>query len=313
MNPRTRILLILAGTMATLWLCDLGYRELIENPAQRRELEITKLQNNIRTAKTKMAEAAPAKDSMAMLEQASLPYDPELARSGYQDWLLGVLKTLDFQQTSIDAGSPASLTVKDIQTKKAKEFAKKYAFSVRGRGSLPQITQFLYEFHRSPHLHKIRSISLNPVQGGQFLDVAISIEALGLTRCERPAALAQGESNRLDSKLMHDYQIIARRNLFAEDGDAALRQTVLTAVTVDKTGQPGAWFSQGESAPTQVVHCGEHLIVADHEIEILDIQPHRVVIDMDGLVVSLPLGKSIHDAVSTVTDGVSLTAKMTLP
>lgn len=298
MNPRTRFLAILAMIAVTLLLGDQAYRRVIEEPTAKRAKELEDVQKRIREAKDRMADAASAKDAIVELERLSLPYDPELARVAYQDWLLGLLKAIDFQQTSVDASTPSPLAITDRLTNKPKEFARKYVVSVRGRGSLQQLTRLLYQFHVSPHLHKIRSVTLSSLSGGQLLDVSLTVEALSLTRCERKGDLASGSSNRLGASSLDDYQVIVRRNLFSEDAASALRHVVLTAVTFDKSGVPNAWFSVGEAEPTQVVVRGDHLSIAAHDIQVIDIQPHLVLIDLDGLLLSLPLGKSVQDVVT---------------
>ena len=65
--------------------------------------------------------------------------------------------------------------------KRPTEMFKRFTFTLNSRGDLGQVTKFLYDFYRGGHLHKIRTMSLNPIGQGQEVN-------LGLTdRSTRPA------------------------------------------------------------------------------------------------------------------------------
>jgi hypothetical protein len=184
---------------------------------------------------------------------------------------------------------------------KPKEIYQKYTFSIRGRGTLQQVTQLLYEFYQGGHIHKITSVALNPIAGGKQIDVSLSIEALGLTRCEREGELSTAKANRLAASDLSAYQSVVHRNLFSQEAAGTLRNVKLTAVTFDRTGTPGAWFSLGPDVQTQVLTRGETLSLPGHQIEVIDIQPRLVLVDVNGQVARLTLGKTIHEALAPLT------------
>ena len=71
---------------------------------------------------------------------------------------------------NVDSGEPVS----------RKGMYNSLSFSVRRRGTLKQLTKFLFDFYRADHLHQIQSLSLTPVPRLEELEIAISIEALSL-------------------------------------------------------------------------------------------------------------------------------------
>ena len=167
MNTRTKFLLAALTVVGVGVLGDQGYRRLVEEPAQKREREASLLDKKIKDAEDTIFTSAAAADALLALEQLSLPYDEELARAHYQNWLLKLVEEVDLKQPSVDAGTPIAVFIKDRSTGKPKEIFKRYSFSLRGRGSLRQVTRLLYEFYQGGHLHKIRTMALNPVAGGQ--------------------------------------------------------------------------------------------------------------------------------------------------
>ena len=296
MNARTRFLLLGLAVVATGVMADQGYRQFVEQPAQNLAREANRLDKQIKEAEDVIFNSAGSTDELMALEQYSLPYDSELARSLYQDWLLSLVAEVDLQQPSVDAATPVAVSIKDRDTRKSKEVFKRYSFALRGRGSLDQVTQLLYRFYGGGHLHKIRTLALNPVSGGRLLDVNLGIEALGLARCEREDSLSQAKSNRLAFDDLAAYQSIVRRNLFSSEGAVALQQVMLTAVTFDGQGNPGAWFSQTSDVSTQVARRGGRLTIPSHLVQVIDIQPRLVLLDVDGEVRQVSLGETIYQA-----------------
>ena len=293
MNRRTKFLLMAMSAVATLWLGDLGYRNLIEGPATDRERELSRVEKSLNETKETIAQTANAMDQLELLERISLPFDPELARAAYQDWLLDLVQQAELTNASVDASQPSSVKIKDRDTRKPKEIFLRYTFSLRARGSLQQVSRFLFEFYQGGHLHKISSIAFNPLGGGSQIDFSASIEALGLNRCQRESELSSETFRRLDSPDFSKYQTIARRNLFARHGDSTLSKVILSAITINDGGV-SVWFKdhQGE---TKRLARGESMEVAAHHLELIDLVGEKVLVVLDGQPVMLRTGQSLQE------------------
>ena len=159
------------------------------------------------------------------------------------------------------------------------------------------MTEFLYGFYRGGHLHKISSLSLSPVGGGR-ISISVSGEALGLPSCDRKSELSTEIGQRLAFDNIGSYDQIARRNIFSREAGATLKWIALSSVTFDKSGLPEAWFKVGQAQETKRLQRGEAIDVSVHHIEIIDIQPRAVLAEVDGMIVDLPIGKSVHEALS---------------
>ncbi|MBM4074989.1 MAG: hypothetical protein FJ267_05025, partial [Planctomycetes bacterium] len=223
MNTRSKMLVILMSIIGVAVLGDQGYRRFIEEPGQKREREIDRLRKQISDADDDILQSRRAKEELEDLEQFSLPSDEELARSRYQDWLLKLVEKVGIQQPSIDAGVPTPVSIKEKGTRKSRTVYQRYGFTVRGRASLDQFIEFLFEFHRAGHLHKIPNMALNPISGGNLLDIGLSIEAIGLEDVSREGELSTQSAHRLAFNDLPSYRTISRRNVFVKESDSSLR------------------------------------------------------------------------------------------
>ncbi|MEC9002724.1 MAG: hypothetical protein VX644_05070 [Planctomycetota bacterium] len=299
MNSRTRFLLTIMIAVGVLYFGDMAYRHLIVGPARTAEREANNLNQKINQTQDLIFSLAEAPDRLATLEQYSLPYRQELAQSRYQDWLLSLVKTVKLTQPGIDAAPPVPVSRKSRTSGQNRTIYTRYPFALRGRGTLQQVTNFLYQFYQAGHLHKIRSMTLTPRAGGSQLDVIMSIEALGLAGCERQDELSSGNAGRLGQRELRDYLSIVRRNIFSRDAAETLGTVMLTAITFDGAGKATAWFSTGPSQDTQVLHRGNTLQVTAHQVRVIDIQTRLALVEVDGQVITLNLGQTLQEGIAS--------------
>ncbi len=129
--PRNRWLLIGLGLVVLFFAADQGYRRLYEEPAQEHERLKEQLGKRLKTAKTEMAKSKRVGEQLEKLEQKSLPWDAEMARARYQDWLVQVAKDAKLTNTSVDSGDPVSTTMASGKGKRPVEVFKRFSFSLR--------------------------------------------------------------------------------------------------------------------------------------------------------------------------------------
>ena len=171
---------------------------------------------------------------------------------------------------------------------------------------MAQVTQFLYEFYEAGHLHKIRSLTLNPIQ--DQVDLSITIEALSLKGSTRDGKartdqLTLAASQSLAYASLSDYQPLVHRNVFrAGDSDLATKTTVLTAITSDVQGRREIWFRIGKTGRTHVLGEDGTLTVDTVSARVIEIQPDRVIVELNGQRRSLSVGKSLAEAVPVTAE-----------
>ena len=117
--------------------------------------------------------------------------------------------------------------------------------------------------------------------------------ACKLNRCQRKGELSSESFQRLSSSEFPDYQMIARRNLFARHGDSTLSKVVLTAITIND-GIVNAWFKDHRGETKRLAR-GEEMEVAAHHLELIDIIGEEVLVVIDGRPATLGTGQSLQE------------------
>jgi hypothetical protein len=274
--------------IASLYVGDWLIQQVLSGPLQEREARIEQLEANIETREQRLTEARRTAQQMELWEAQSLPSDVEVARSLYQAWLLELVGEVGLGNPNVDSSEPSS----------RKGLYNVLGFSVRGRGSLTTLTQFLHEFYRSPHLHQIRTISLSPVGNEGQLDLALTMEALSLPDATRRDQLAEGESERLLFAELEPYLLIARRNIFGTGGGFdPTEHAFLTAITrVD--GRPLAWFNLRDVDETLQLAAGAEFQVGRTQLRLLRIEQGDVLLEAKGEYWLVSVGESVAQAVA---------------
>lgn len=298
MNSRTLILLAVMLVVGVAMVGDqFGLLSFLDEGASTHEKEMDRVALQIEKADEIIRDGMLADDMLKSLENRSLPYDPEMARSAYQNWLTKLVASNDLAQSSVDVAMPISVTI--TENGKKKEAYKRYAFTVNGAGRLEQATRFLFDFYQGGHLQKINSLSLTPASGGQF-SMTITGEAIGVPTCDRKSELSTASAMRPEQDDFDVYAKIVRRNIFSREAGETLKWVKLSSVTFDKTGAPEAWFKVGRQQATKKMQRGEKLELSVHAIEVIDIQPRSVLLNVDGQIVDVPQGANIHEQMSAV-------------
>lgn len=284
---RKHILYGALGAMLLFYAGDwLLQNVLEEGPLQDRRNQVARLEKDIEGLEKQFAEAKQIGKQLDLLEARSLPANPEIARSLYQAWLLELVDFVELSGPNVDSGEPIG----------RKGLFQVIAFSVRGRGTLEQLTQFLFEFYSAGHLHQIRSLAITPLKGSDELDLSVSIEALVMPGADRTTRLTSLRSDRLAYGSLGDYDVIASRNLFGTGGASdATDYTYLTAVNY-VNGQPEAWFDLRTEAKLLKLRQGQMLQVGPFEGKIAEIADTDVVLESGDERWLLTIGENLAQA-----------------
>jgi hypothetical protein len=276
------------GVIAALYGGDWLIQQVLSGPLEERQARIEQLEKNIETREQRLSEARRTAQQIEIWETQSLPSDVEVARSLYQAWLLELVGRVGLGNPNVDSAEPAS----------RKGLYNVLSFSVRGRGSLTTLTQFLHDFYRAPHLHQIRTISLTPVGNEGQLDLALTMEAISLPGSSRRDQLADGHSQRLLFEELEPYLQIARRNFFGTGGGFdPMEHAFLTAITrVD--GQPRAWIHLRDRDITQQLGVGDEFQVGRTRLRLIHIDQGDILLEAKGEHWLISVGESVAQAVA---------------
>ncbi|MBX3438432.1 MAG: hypothetical protein KF861_13150 [Planctomycetaceae bacterium] len=258
----------------------------VQGPLDERRARTSQLEEEVEKLERVLAQGRRAGQKIQTWQEQSLPADTEVARTLYRSWLLERIEAAKLQSATVDSGSPTSRGGS----------ARALPFTMRARGTLDQITRFLFDFSQAAQLHRIQSLDLNPVGGNGQFDIALGIEALTVPGTKRTTLNDSVTNTSLASANLTDYQVISRRNIFGVGSQLMdpLRNTFVTAIT-KSNGEPQVWFTLRVSDEVRKLRQGDVLAVEDFEGTIAEILPRDVVIDSHGERWLLSVGENLAD------------------
>jgi len=299
MSPRVKWLLVAGLAVFGLYGIDSLYRSWIEQPHQRISAELDDLTGKLTAAKSEQLAAQKQGKRLEAYAARALPDDPQLARSLYQQWLLNLVEANELTAASVDAAQPVRVEIRS-RTKKGKRqtVGHRINFSLRGQASLSKLASFLNDFRKAGHLHKIRTIALNPVGNEGRLDADLTIEVLCLSASANKDSLGQWQIMDEASVAKSTFNDLVRRNLFARGFAKALNEIELKAITSNRDGIAQAWFRIDARGTMKTVTAGNQLPVALHDIAVLEVLNNKVLVRVNEEAYWIQLGQSIGEVCS---------------
>jgi hypothetical protein len=296
MNRRTRWLLMGALAVFGFYGLDQVYRSQIEEPSTRLNADLDRLTNQLQESNDAEAVARKAIQRLESYQQRSLPYDPQLARSAYQKWLLSQVDLHQIQSASVDAAQPKPVEIRSrTDRRKRLIVGNTILYSLRGKATLAQWTRWMKDFREAGHLHKIRGFALNPLGTEGQLDASLTIEVLSLSSATRKEELSDWGMSSEGDLVSADYGEFVRRNLFARGFAQALFDVELKAITFDRAGEPEAWFQLDSRGTMHSAKPSGTLPLALHDIAIIEIQPDKVLVEVNNDPHWIQLGQTIGE------------------
>jgi len=122
------------GLIAALYGGNWLYQANYEAPLAERRAETDSLREDIAKRELDLARFRKASQELKQWRAQSLPSDTEVARSLYQAWLVELVGAAELVNPNVDSSEPST----------RKGMYDSLNFSVRGRGTLEQLTQFLF-------------------------------------------------------------------------------------------------------------------------------------------------------------------------
>ena len=310
MTPRTKWLMIAGLAVFGLYGADSLYRSWIEQPNQQLVAKLDTLTQSIVESKDDQLVAQKLGKRLDGYAARALPYDASLARSLYQEWLLNLVEKHQFVSTAVDAAQPVPVEIRS-RTKKGKRVrvGHKLAYSLRGQASLAKLAAFLDDFRSAGHLHKIRTLSLNPIGNEGQLDTSLAIEVLCLDASPNKDQLSDFVWVQDPASPANDYADLVRRNLFARGFAKALNDIELKAITFNRYGKAEAWFTVDRVGTIRTIAAGNQIPVALHDIAVVEVLADRVLVRVNQDPHWITLGQSIGEVCSPSAEA-SLGAKL---
>lgn len=296
MTTREKTLAVAVAGTALLWFGNRGlgrYRAAIDRNAGQQ----VQAEQALAEANAEVLLGQRARRQLRYWRERSLPTNPEIANSLYQDWLREQL-------------TGAGLEVSQLAEKGSSTSRGQYeelTLDVTAAGTLAQVTDFLYRFYSAVHLHRISGATLTAADGGQKLTAIFTVGALILPECKRTDALAEGEPRPLPAPLEEIRTRLVSRNPFAPpsvktataDGDkpdAEAAGAFVSGVTYGPRGWELA--VKNKDAEVKRFHTGDSIEFGRFKGTVVEIGDRRVVIETDKGKLEVRLGQNLGEAVA---------------
>lgn len=185
---------------------------LFVKPLRDREQRISKLESQISDKKARQNELLRSQKQFKEWGTRSLPPDPLIASTMYQNWLIDLASKSKLSQVSV---VPSRV---DPRPKGDTYYS--VIATVKAEASLSRLCDFLYELRKSGLLHRVNSMTVEAArhEGDPTLDVTLVIEGLALTNSPvRGTLMSEGLASIRDQIAMpkrEDYAAFEKKHLF---------------------------------------------------------------------------------------------------
>ncbi|MFK8111451.1 MAG: cadherin repeat domain-containing protein [Rubripirellula sp.] len=201
MNQRERLLSIVVGGLLIAVVFSWGFGK-YRTALKKRNNQIASLLNEKQLLTEKQLQGEYANRQMGEYRVRSLPGNPELAQSKYQNWLLEMVQKNKVSEAVVDLNSSREIS----------SLYQRLDFRVRGRSSQSDFLGLLHEFYATDYLHRIRDLTMRPHKEGGFV-IELSVDAIALLSA--PEELPErGNSWRVTADPADYRAPIMNRNLF---------------------------------------------------------------------------------------------------
>ena len=248
-----------------------------------------------------MARGKNAETKLTKWREQALPTDLDVAKSLYQDWLRQQLLAAGLKIDELNA------TLSHRQSSRFKQLS----FNVDTKGTLNQITKFLHQFYKAPHLHRISRATLTPSDDRQSVSLSITIDALSLPENDRSDQLAQGDGDPELAPLDQVQEHICDRNVFslpqskpdtsaAENAAKQANEKLVEQARVTRLvyGQEGWQMAILMEQDKKILYfrIGDPIQIGPFEGTVADLDSRKVVIDTKSGKMVVRLGDNLGQA-----------------
>lgn len=299
LKKRERILVWVTGGLAVLLL---GQLLLSGGGTPRRVLRAQrdKLAEETATMKRQIERGNEAEKQLGEWGRRALPSNLEAARSSYQNWLLAVSSQSGWSDTKVEA-SPGRQRGTAFRALR---------FTVQSQANLSALTRFLERFYATGYLHQILNVNVVPIEGGDRLDLQVTIEALSLPGADRVDRLPEPLNTPAEADTLKRYaRAVADRNVFAfyrppapplpprvEPKFDAAKFVYLTAI-VAVGDQHEVWIVNRTTGEQLKLREGDSFSVGEIRGTVRRIGQREAEVEIDGRRWRFPIGDNLRELI----------------
>ena len=319
MNNRERNLAILVGSLLFIVFGYQIVQGFVLSPMARKKTLIERKRQENRLMVEQISLLQEQEQTVTQWKGQSLPPDHQIASNRYQEWLLQMVSRAAFKRPNI---APERRARNDSSNR----LFSKHPFTIRANTSLKGLVTFLYEFYRTPLLHKITQINVLPDRrrsrsGG--LNVMIRLEGVAIGDIPKRSILIDPdiENKEIATLAFTDfdsYQSIVDRKMFSPyqapppereetppvtvDHSANYRLTFVGSRVLENREIPEAWLHSEPQDETLYLKDGEDFEIPGFRAKVVRIGKREITLKMESGTRLLKLGKNLGELESLEGD-----------
>jgi hypothetical protein len=308
MKPREKLLALGLAAVLALWQGGVLFRAFVIAPIEDRETDRDAREERIKVKKKELRASLAAAAKLKDWKLRSLPPDPVVATSLYQNWLVEIAK----KTLSKPSIKPSSLVRK---SKGKGDVFQHVSVEIEAEGTLAKLCDFLYEFRKAGLLHRVATMTLetDQHQGDPALKIKLTVEALALADApERATLIADpkiAEIAHVPAKERKDYAPLVAKNLFVRGyngppkpprtpgvilpGEEDPRALVWLVSVVSADGVPEAKLRDVSTNKKANLSEGSDFSVAGVDGKVVSIGTDFVMLEIKGETFRLELGDNL--------------------
>lgn len=298
MTQREKVLAGAVGMMAVLWFGSSAlsrYRENVEdNRAKLRDAE-----QQLSQAKTARLRGQRAITRLKRWQKQSLPTNPDIANSLYQDWL---------QKQLTEAGLKVTDIKGSMGLRAPNDRFQEFNFKVEAGGQMGQFVDFLSRFYHAGHLHRISRTSIAPAKDGGDLAISLNVDALSMRDAPREDSLADVANIETLPAVEELQTTIAKRDLFSPYKDANATPVIASKPASNEADQAfisgmvlgvDGWqmsVRMKDSGRMLYFRAGDSIAIGSFNAKVSEIDGRRAIVEKDGSQLQVFLGQNLGQA-----------------
>jgi hypothetical protein len=305
MNTREKTLV--AGLTAALvvWAGFDSVTTALWGPIEERQRTAETLDRRIQEHEADYARIEQAQRQLKGWTTRSLPPDPSVASTLYQNWLVELTQKVGLDNAVVNPNRvvPQGTTYFRIP------------FTVQGQCKLDTVCDLLFELSQADLLHKVTQVALEATEHDvePTLDATIQIEALALMTAPPRDELFESRTGspavRPGVKSRESYDAIVERNVFVRGYEppapAAPQKPgppspaddpgqVYLIASIRRDGRREAWLYDRTKKQQHILTEGASLDVVNVTCKVISIADDHVVVDVSGTRGRLELGQNLR-------------------
>ncbi len=313
MNKRERILLAMVVVILFLLSAESLITETILQPLDEREARVADLEQRIQANDRSFTRIQVAQKQQKNLAVRSLPADPSVASTLYQNWLL---------ETAADSGLDEVIVTPHRVVPESDAFVR-FPFSIQASTTLKGLCEFMHSFDQAELLQKITQVSVesNDRSRDPRLQITVHLEAIALDQAEPRTTLFPDSESHANAEPDEEknYDALLQRNFFVRGyGGPNLRSTaslvqknkkpkpkpvdfgaqtyLIASLLTD--GKREAWLFDRTCENKIVLFEGSPFAVAEFTGRVATIERDHVIVEIEGVTKKLDLGRNFRQLIN---------------